>query len=90
MILRGEGGYFFSGLDLAEHEHCEPVVGVHHSRNWYRVSELIEYGGLPVISVLNGAVSGGGLEIAASTHVRIAEPDVRLQLPEGRRCNRAR
>ena len=38
-----------------------------------------------MISVLTGAVIGGGLEIAASTHVRIAESDVRFQLPEGRR-----
>jgi enoyl-CoA hydratase/carnithine racemase len=85
VILRGEGGHFCSGLDLAEHEHRDPVAGVYHSRNWHRVSELIEFGGLPVISVLTGAVIGGGLEIAASTHVRIAEPDVRFQLPEGRR-----
>lgn len=85
VILRGEGGHFCSGLDLAEHEHRQPIEGVYHSRNWHRVSDLIEFGGLPVISVLNGAVIGGGLEIAASTHVRIAEPDVRFQLPEGRR-----
>lgn len=85
VILRGEGGHFCSGLDLAEHEHREPVEGMYHSRNWHRVSDQIEFGGLPVISVLNGAVIGGGLEIAASTHVRIAEPDVIFQLPEGRR-----
>ena len=85
VILRGEGGHFCSGLDLAEHEHRDPIDGVYHSRNWHRVSDLIEFGGLPVVSVLTGAVIGGGLEIAASTHVRIAEPDVRFQLPEGRR-----
>jgi len=32
-----------------------------------------------------GAVIGGGLELAASTHVRIAEPSTIFQLPEGRR-----
>lgn len=85
VILRGEGGHFCSGLDLAEHEHRDPIGGLYHSRNWHRVSELIEFGGLPVISVLTGAVIGGGLEIATSTHVRIAEPSVRFQLPEGRR-----
>lgn len=85
VILRGEGGHFCSGLDLAEHEHREPIEGALHSRNWHRVSDLIEYGRLPVVSVLTGAVIGGGLEIAASTHVRIAEPSVRFQLPEGRR-----
>lgn len=85
VILCGAGGHFCSGLDLAEHEQRPAVDGVHHSRNWHRVSDLIEYGGLPVISVLTGAVIGGGLEIATSTHVRIAEPNVRFQLPEGRR-----
>ena len=85
VILRGEGGHFCAGLDLAEHEHRQPIEGVYHSRNWHRVSDLIEFGGLPVISVLTGAVIGGGLEIAAATHVRIAEPSARFQLPEGRR-----
>jgi enoyl-CoA hydratase/carnithine racemase len=32
-----------------------------------------------------GAVIGGGLEMAASTHVRIAEPGTIFQLPEGMR-----
>ena len=85
VILQGSGGHFCAGLDLAEHENRAPVDGMYHSRNWHRVSDQIEFGGLPVISVLNGAVIGGGLEIAAATHVRIAEPDVRFQLPEGRR-----
>lgn len=85
VILRGEGGHYCSGLDLAEHRHREPIESVYHSRNWHRVADLIEFGGLPVISVMTGAVIGGGLEIATSTHVRIAEPTVRFQLPEGRR-----
>lgn len=85
VIMRGEGDHFCAGLDLSEHEHRQPVEGVFHSRNWHRILDLIEFGGLPVISVLRGAVIGGGLEIATSTHVRIAEPSVRFQLPEGRR-----
>ena len=85
VILTGSGGHYCSGLDLAEHEHRTPEVNLYHSRNWHRVADLIEYGGLPVISAMTGAVIGGGLEIAVSTHVRIAEPSVRFQLPEGRR-----
>lgn len=85
VIITGNGGHFCAGLDLAEHETREPIEGVHHSRNWHRVLDLIEFGGLPVVSALTGAVIGGGLEIAASTHVRIAEPSTRFQLPEGRR-----
>lgn len=85
VILAGSGGHFCAGLDLAEHEHREPVPNVYHSRNWHRVMDAIEFGGLPVVSALSGAVMGGGLEIATATHVRIAEPSVRFQLPEGRR-----
>jgi enoyl-CoA hydratase/carnithine racemase len=85
VILCGAGGHFCAGLDLSEHEHRTPIEGVHHSRNWHRVSDLIEFGPLPVVSVLTGAVIGGGLEIAAATHVRIAEPSARFQLPEGLR-----
>jgi len=85
VIIRGEGGNFCSGLDLSEHETRHPIEGMYHSRNWHRVADSMEFGGLPVISVLTGAVMGGGLEIATSTHVRIAETGVRFQLPEGRR-----
>lgn len=85
VVLRGEGGHFCAGLDLAEHKERTPEDGVHHSRNWHRVTDLIEFGGLPVVSILTGAVIGGGLEIATATHVRIAEPTARFQLPEGRR-----
>ena len=84
-IMTGAGGHFCSGLDLSEHEHRSPEATVFHSRNWHRVTDAIEYGGLPVVSALTGAVIGGGLEIATATHVRIAEPSVRFQLPEGRR-----
>ena len=84
-VLTGAGGHFCAGLDLSEHRHRTPEQTVFHSRNWHRVTEQIEYGGLPVVSALTGAVIGGGLEIASATHVRIAEPSVRFQLPEGRR-----
>ena len=84
-VMYGEGGHFCSGLDLSEHVSRTPEETVFHSRNWHRVTEQIEFGGLPVLAALTGAVIGGGLEIATCAHVRIAEPSVRFQLPEGRR-----
>ncbi|UVK43894.1 enoyl-CoA hydratase/isomerase family protein [Mesorhizobium sp. AR07] len=36
----------------------------------------------PVIAVLNGDAFGGGLELAACADLRIAEPHVRIALPE--------
>lgn len=85
VILHGRGGHFCSGLDLAEHVSRSAEEGVYHSRNWHRVMDLIQFGGPVSISAMTGAVIGGGLELATSTHVRIAEPSVIFQLPEGRR-----
>jgi enoyl-CoA hydratase/carnithine racemase len=85
VILHGTGGHFCSGLDLAEHVSRSAEENVHHSRNWHRVMEIIQFGGPVSISAMTGAVIGGGLEMATSTHVRIAEPSVIFQLPEGRR-----
>ena len=58
---------------------------MYHLRNWHGVIDAIQFSGLPVGSAMFGAVIGGGLELAASTHVRIAEPTTVFQLPEGRR-----
>lgn len=85
VILHGRGGHYCSGLDLAEHVSRSAEEGVHHSRNWQRVMDLIQFGGCVTVSAMTGAVIGGGLELACATHVRIAEPSVIFQLPEGRR-----
>jgi enoyl-CoA hydratase/carnithine racemase len=85
IIVAGSGGHFSAGLDLSEHVARPAIDVMHHSRNWHRVMDLIQMSGLPVISVLEGAVMGGGLELAAATHVRVAEPSAVFQLPEGRR-----
>lgn len=85
VILHGRGGHFCSGLDLAEHVSRTAEEGVYHSRHWHRVMDQIQFGGTITISAMTGAVIGGGLELATSTHVRIAEPSVIFQLPEGRR-----
>lgn len=85
VVLTGTEGHFCSGLDLSEHEQRDAEGTMRHSRGWHQVMDRIQYGGLPVVSAMYGAVIGGGLEIAAATHVRIAEPSTIFQLPEGRR-----
>lgn len=84
-ILTGSGGHFCSGLDLSEHVARDAETTMRHSRNWHRVMETVQFGGLVTVSAMQGAVIGGGLELASATHVRIAEPSVIFQLPEGRR-----
>ncbi len=84
-VIRANGDHFCAGLDLAEHRERGVDEAFEHSRYWHRTFDLIQYGGLPVVSAMHGAVMGGGLELAAATHVRVAEPDTVYQLPEGRR-----
>jgi enoyl-CoA hydratase/carnithine racemase len=85
VILTGTQGHYCSGLDLSEHVHRTAEENLYHSRHWHSVMHKIQFGGLAVVSAMYGAVIGGGLELAASTHVRIAEPSTIFQLPEGRR-----
>ncbi len=84
VILAGAGDHFCAGLDLSEHKHREPSGVMLHSQGWHRVFGRIHQTGIPVVAVLHGAVIGGGLELATSTHVRVAEPSTIYQLPEGR------
>jgi len=85
VVLRGEGDHFSAGLDLAELGSLDIVAGIEHSRFWHRVFDRIEFGAVPVVAVLQGAVVGGGLELAAAAHVRVAERSAFYALPEGSR-----
>lgn len=84
-ILTGAGDHFCAGLDLSELSERSVAEGVFHSRNWHAVMDTIQFGRVPVVSVLHGAVIGGGMEIASATHVRIAEETAYYALPEGQR-----
>ncbi len=85
VVLNGEGEHFCAGLDLSELTERDIPQGIAHSRSWHRAFERIEFGKVPVVAVLHGAVVGGGLEIAAACHVRVAERSAYYALPEGSR-----
>lgn len=85
VVIGAEGENFSAGLDLSEITERNTVEGVSHSMMWHRVFERIEFGRVPVVSVLKGAVVGGGLELACATHVRVAERNAFYALPEGQR-----
>lgn len=84
IILAGEGKHFCAGLDLSEHQHRDAFGTMQHSQAWHRIFNRIQNGGIPVIAAMQGAVIGGGLELATATHIRVAEPSTIYQLPEGR------
>jgi len=85
IVLSGNGGHFSAGLDLSEQVQRAPQEVMRHSRNWHAVTNLIQFSGVPVVAAMNGAVMGGGLEIAAACHVRVAEEGTMFRMPEGQR-----
>ena len=85
MILTGAGDHFCAGLDLSELSERSVAEGVLHSRSWHAAMDTMQFGRVPVIAVLHGAVVGGGLEIASSCHIRVAEASAYYGLPEGQR-----
>ena len=84
-LISGEGAHFCAGLDLSEVSERNVTQAVHHSRSWHACFDAIQYGPVPVIAVLHGAVVGGGLELASSAHIRVAEASSFYGLPEGTR-----
>jgi (methylthio)acryloyl-CoA hydratase len=85
VLLVGEGEHFSAGLDLSELEDRDIAQGIAHSSLWHRAFEKIQFGKVPVVAALHGAVIGGGLELAAAAHVRVAEHSAYYALPEGSR-----
>src|SRR5690242_19285014 len=85
VVLSGEGDHFSAGLDLSELSERSVAEAVVHSRSWHAAFEHIQFGRVPVVAVLHGAVLGGGLELAVAAHVRVAEKSAFYGLPEGQR-----
>ena len=84
-VLCGTGEHFSAGLDLSELKERDAGQGLHHSRGWHVALDAIEHGPVPVVAALHGAVVGGGLELAASAHIRVADATTFYALPEGSR-----
>jgi len=84
-VISGEGDHFCAGLDLSEVAERSVAEGIVHSRQWHAAFDELQFGRVPVIVVLHGAVVGGGLELAAAAHLRVAERSAFYGLPEGQR-----
>ncbi len=84
-VVCGEGEHFCAGLDLSELQERDAGQGMLHSRMWHAALERVQYGPVPVIAALHGAVVGGGLELASACHIRVADDSTFYALPEGTR-----
>ncbi|MEM7317484.1 MAG: 3-hydroxyacyl-CoA dehydrogenase NAD-binding domain-containing protein [Pseudomonadota bacterium] len=76
VMIYGDGRTFFAGADIREFgKPMQPPV-------LPELCNMIEQAPLVVVSAIHGTALGGGLEVALSTHYRIAVPDARVGLPE--------
>jgi len=84
IIVTGSGEKaFVAGADIKEFaafsvEDGKALSGRGHSILFNLVEEL----NTPVIAAVNGFALGGGLELAMSSHIRVASNNARLGLPE--------
>ena len=87
VVVRANGASFCAGLDLVEHhlEDRSATDFMYICRRWHAAFDAIQHCGKPVIGALNGAVVGGGLELASAFHIRVADPTTYFALPEGQR-----
>lgn len=85
IVLTAKGDHFCAGLDLEESKSIQPLDIVKVSETWYEVLHKMEFSRIPIIAAMQGAVIGGGLELVAAAHVRVADTSAFYQLPEGKR-----
>jgi (methylthio)acryloyl-CoA hydratase len=85
MVIFGHGSCFSAGLDLAEQRARDAEEAFHHSRAWHAAFAAIRHGQIPTVAALHGATVGGGLELAAACHIRVADTTAFFALPEGMR-----
>lgn len=76
VLIYGDGRTYFAGADIREFGQTprEPFLTA--------VCDRIESSPLLVVSSLHGTALGGGLEVAMSTHYRVAVASARVGLPE--------
>lgn len=87
IVMAAQGEHFCAGLDLKEHHDQErsAVDFLRVCQSWHRAFDKIQHSGIPVIACLQGAVVGGGLELASAAHIRVADISTYFSLPEGTR-----
>jgi len=82
-ILSGEGKAFCAGGDIAAWNGL-PALAMW--RDWtragHRAFEALARLRVPLVAALTGHAFGGGLELAATADIRIAEEGIKLGLPE--------
>ena len=89
LVLRGAGGHFCAGLDLAEMAHDDPAtrLAAAQARNQAIAARFQAIAALPqvVIAAVEGAAHAGGLGFVCAADLAFATADARFAAPEVRR-----
>jgi len=83
VVFSGEGRAFIAGADIKEVEKLnDKKEGSDYLKNGQEIFSIIEKADKPFIAAINGFALGGGMELALSCHIRIADEKAQLGLPE--------
>ncbi len=83
IVFTGEGKAFIAGADIKEINRIQnPATGTSFAEIGQNLFNLIENGDKPFIAAINGFALGGGMELALSCHMRIADESAQMGLPE--------
>jgi enoyl-CoA hydratase/carnithine racemase len=84
-LLRGAGGAFVAGTDIQQFTAFEGGKdGLAYEKRIETSIDQIERVGKPMVAVIDGFATGGGLIIAASCDFRLATPEARFGVPIAR------
>lgn len=80
VVLRAAGRAFCAGADFSEGPSEEPSINSMYrmQTNIGNIMKAMRRCPQPIISLLNGAVCGGGFTLALSSDIRIATPDCKM------------
>jgi len=81
VILQGAGNSFCAGLDLKEQTPGKAVGAAEMMDVQYSIRDIMiamRRCPQPIISVVQGAASGGGFALALASDIRLATPDARM------------
>lgn len=82
VVLRGAGGTFCAGADIAEWVAPSNATAAEQSLRGTRAFDALAALPVPSVAVIEGTAIGGGLELAMACDVRVAADEALLGLPE--------
>jgi enoyl-CoA hydratase len=85
VMLRGAGGAFVAGTDIAEfRDFTTGADGIAYERRLEAVVARLEAVRAATLAVVEGTAAGGGLLLAAACDLRLCTPDARFGVPIAR------